>query len=211
MPRRFAAWRGTDAWRAEAAELDLRPGGVVATGVQVGDAPVPYRLDYRLDASAGWVTSSLEATTTGDGWTRRLRLARDERGAWSAEATATAVGVAGRARRVGVAGLADPPGGDPAALAPALDCDLGFSPVTNLLPVRRLGLLDDEPGRAHDVLTAWVAVPSLAVEPSPQRYALRRRDPVRPTVRFSAGDFSADLVLDADGLVLDYPDLARRA
>ena len=36
-------------------------------------------------------------------------------------------------------------------------------------------------------------------------------DPARPTVRFSAGDFGADLELDADGLVLDYPDLARRA
>jgi uncharacterized protein len=202
VPRRFAAWRGADAWRAEAAELDLRPDGVVATGVQVGDAPVPYRLDYRLDASARWVTSALEATATGDGWTRRLRLARDERGAWSAEATATGVRVAE---------LADPPGGDAAPLATALDCDVGFSPLTNLLPVRRLGLLDDEPGIAHDVLTAWVAVPSLAVEPSPQRYALGRRDPARPTVRFSAGDFTADLVLDAEGLVLDYPDLARRA
>ena len=89
VPRRFAAWRGTDAWRAEAAELDLRPDGLVATGVQVGDAPVPYRLDYRLDASAGWVTGTLEASATGDGWTRRLRLVHDGRGTWSAEATAT--------------------------------------------------------------------------------------------------------------------------
>ena len=61
------------------------------------------------------------------------------------------------------------------------------------------------------MLTAWVAVPALSVEPSLQRYALVRGDPARPTVRFSAGDFSADLELDADGLVLDYPDLARRA
>ena len=172
------------------------------TGVQIGHAPEPYRLDYRLDASAAWATSTLEATATGDGWTRRLRLGHDGRGAWSVDATAAGVRSAA---------LADQPGGDPAALIGALDCDVGFSPLTNLLPVRRLALLDDEPGAAHDVLTAWVAVPALSVEPSLQRYALVRGDAARPRVRFSAGDFSADLELDADGLVLDYPDLARRA
>ena len=79
------------------------------------------------------------------------------------------------------------------------------------MPVRRLGLLDDEPGVARDVLTAWVGVPALTVDPSPQRYALLRTDPGRTTVRFSAGDFAADLTLDADGLVVDYPELAARA
>ena len=179
VPRRFAAWRGTDAWRAEAAELDLRPDGVVATGVQVGAAPVPYRLDYRLDASAGWVTGSWRRPRPATGGRAACVLARDGRGGWSAEARR-------RARRV--AEPVDAPGGDPAALAGALDCDLGFSPLTNLLPVRRLGLLA-EPGVRTTSLTAWVAVPALTVEPSPQRYALGRRSRA-PAVRFSAGGTS---------------------
>ena len=109
-------------------------------------------------------------------------------------------------------GSPTPQGGDAAALAGALDCDVGLWPLTNLMPVRRLGLLDDEPGVApRDVLTAWVGVPALTVDPSPQRYVLLRTDPGRATVRFSAGDFAAELTLDADGLVVDYPELAAKS
>ena len=32
----------------------------------------------------------------------------------------------------------------------------------------------------------------------------------RPVVAFSSGSFGAELTLDAEGLVVDYPGLARR-
>jgi hypothetical protein len=199
MPLRRVVWQGTDEWRAEEAEIDLRRDGLAANGTQIAVLPAPYRLDYRLDAPAEWVTRSLEVEVRGDGWTRSLALARGEGGAWSVDATAT-----GRAP----VPLAEP-GGDAQALNAAVDCDLGRSPLTNTLPVRRLDLLEipDE----HRIVAAWVAVPALEVLPSSQRYAHVRREDAGAVVRFASDHFTAALRLDRDGLVIDYPGLARRA
>jgi len=71
---RFCVWTGVEEWLAEAAYVDLRAGGMTATGVQLGAHPVPYRIDYRLDASAGFVTKELDLTAAGEGWRRRLLL-----------------------------------------------------------------------------------------------------------------------------------------
>jgi hypothetical protein len=88
----------------------------------------------------------------------------------------------------------------------ALDCDLAFSPLTNLMPVRRSGLRE-LPG-SEDFVMAWVSVPDLKVHASPQRYEHVRPD----VVRFLSldGDFTAELELDDDGLVVRYPRLAER-
>jgi uncharacterized protein len=96
-------------------------------------------------------------------------------------------------------------------LAGAVDCDLGLSPLTNTLPVLRLGLLGG--GRPHELLVAWVSVPDLAVRPYAQRYLPKGADARgRPIVRYEDADggFAADLTLDADGYVLHYPGLACR-
>lgn len=91
-----------------------------------------------------------------------------------------------------------------AELEGALDCDLAFSPLTNTMPIRR-HRLHEEPG-AVEFAMAWVSLPDLEVHRSQQRY--EHLEPGR--VRFSSGDFVADLEVDADGLVVVYPGLARR-
>jgi hypothetical protein len=83
--------------------------------------------------------------------------------------------------------------------------DLGWSPLFNSLPVIRDGLL--EPGPARDYVMRWVDVPSLEVSISRQRY-----EPLgNGRVRFTAGDFSADIRFDEAGFVLDYPGIGTRA
>ena len=190
---RAVGWRGLVEWLAEHAVLELAPGSVRATGVQLGAEPLPYRLDYRLDAGGAWATRSLELQVTGEGWHRQLSLRRDQAGAWSFEA-----GGDGERDRLGE------PGGDPRAVGDALDCDLGFSPLTNLMPVRRHAL-HEEPG-ADDFVMALVSVPDLRFAPAAQRYEHVRSG----VVRFTSDDFAADLLLDDDGLVRFYPDLAER-
>jgi uncharacterized protein len=86
----------------------------------------------------------------------------------------------------------------------ALDVDLQFSPLFNSLPVLRDRLLNG--GEARPYTMAFVLVPELNVVASEQKYA-----PLEPgLVRFSSGTFSADISFDADGFVVDYPQLARR-
>ena len=158
-------------------ELQLRDGGLTATGAQVGSAPTPYRAAYELEARGDWATRRLRVEVGGVG---SLELRHDGKGHWA--------GVENAAELEGV-----------------LDCDLAFSPLTNLMPVRRHGL--HEQAGAVDFEMAWVSLPDLKVHRSQQRY--EHLAPGR--VRFSSDGFTADLELDADGLVVVYPGLARRA
>jgi uncharacterized protein len=82
--------------------------------------------------------------------------------------------------------------------------DLGFSPLTNTLPILRDGL--QHGGGPRDYVMALVDVPSLEVSMSEQRY-----EPIGPSaVRFRSGAFEAVLELDVDGFVVRYPGLAER-
>ena len=75
------------------------------------------------------------------------------------------------------------------------------------MPIRRLGLL----GRTVPETTlvmAWVEVPSLRVIRSDQVYA--SSTPGRVRYRSYSRDFQAELTVDPDGIVIDYPGLARR-
>jgi hypothetical protein len=191
------AWAKEDPAGAEVALVTRTARRLRAVGVAVHAHPSPYRLDYRLETGAGFGTARLRVVARGAGWRRELTLARPAGGGWTVEGRAT-----------GDTGLG-PPGGDAAALAGAVDCDLGLSPLTNTLPVLRLGLLGG--GRPHDLLVAWVSVPDLGVHPSAQRYIPKGVDARgHPIVRYEDRDFAADLTLDADGYVLHYPELARR-
>jgi hypothetical protein len=89
-----------------------------------------------------------------------------------------------------------------AGVAGALDVDLTVTPATNTLPIRRLGL---EVGQAAELSMAWVQFPGLEVVGSAQRYQRLAAD----RWRFSTGDFTAELLVDPDGLVLDYGGLFR--
>jgi hypothetical protein len=193
---RQLTWTGTDEWRAESTLVTDLDEGFTARGVQLGVAPVPYRLDYRLTAAAGWITRSLDVTAVGAGWQRTVRLTRGEDGGWSFLAEAD-----------GEVRLPDPVCVT-AALAGALDCDLGFSPLTNTMPILRTGA--HRGTGAADFTMAWVSVPDLAVHASAQRYEHVRATRDGSVVRYSSRAFTADLELDADGFVVDYAGLARR-
>jgi hypothetical protein len=86
-----------------------------------------------------------------------------------------------------------------------LDCDLGFSPLTNAMPVLRDGLHEGGEARAIDV--AWVSVPDLAVHRDHQIY-----EPLGAgRVRFSSpeADFARVIELTAAGFVRDYPGIGQ--
>ncbi|HXO58216.1 MAG TPA: putative glycolipid-binding domain-containing protein [Candidatus Acidoferrum sp.] len=78
-----------------------------------------------------------------------------------------------------------------------LDVDLEWSPSTNALPIRRLALAL---GESRAVTAAWVRFPSLEVQRLEQSYD--RVDERR--YRYRSGRFTANLVVDDDGMVLDY-------
>jgi hypothetical protein len=178
--------------------------GLYAHGSALAAEPVAYACHYELQTDSDWVSRRLDVRTEGAGWARSVRLELAA-GRWRITASEqgdldAALVAAGHAR----AGL--PGSEDPDLLYGAFDVDLGASPLTNTLPVRRLGLLHAETGVAHRLSVAWVLVPSLEVVQADQIYTPLGEN----RVRFADETFSADLVMDDDGFVVDYPGLSQR-
>jgi hypothetical protein len=196
--RHAIAWVKDDPFGVEFAKIELQSEWMAAEGVAIGTSPVPYRLDYKLETTTGFVTSRLLVTSCGDGWRRALDLRRNQAGVWDL-----------LAEEDGSPALPSA-GGDPNTFTEALDCDLGLSPVTNLMPVRRHDLLAG--GGPAELITAWVSVPDLSVRPDGQRYSYLRSGPDHHLLRYEAtdGSFTADIKVDQEGFVLDYPGIARR-
>jgi hypothetical protein len=88
-----------------------------------------------------------------------------------------------------------------------LDCDLGFSPLTNAMPVLRSHMQDGGPAREIEV--AWVSVPDLTVHRDRQIYEPLGGCRVRFTSPGAA--FERVIELTSDGFVRDYPSIARLA
>jgi uncharacterized protein len=169
-----------------------------ATGVAIGGDPMPYRLDYELVTRSRFVTKWIAVEARGQGWRRSLRLRLDKAGEWDAQWETH-----GEA-------LLPLPSADLDELKGAQDCDLALSPLTNTMPVLREGLLHG--GGPVDLVMAWISVPDLSVVTSRQRYTFVRADELTSVVRYesSSRDFTADLVFDEEGLVLEYPGIGHR-
>lgn len=194
----IVTWAGVDdPERLDRASVELAGDSVRAFG---STHTRSFATTWSLDVGAGWVTRSIDVTVRGMGWWRSLTLTRHADGTWESQHDSG-----------GDVVLPAPGLADPASVEGAVDCDLGLCPVTNTMPVRRLRLLDDEVPPTPLVM-AWVDVPSLQVLRSDQVYgsAVDGSSPRKVSYASRSRDFDAMLTVDADGLVVDYPGLARR-
>jgi hypothetical protein len=138
----------------------------------------PCRLDYRIVCDAGWHTQS----ATVAGWVGdsiieiKVAVSPDRR--WQLNEV------------------------DYPEVAGCIDLDLNFSPSTNLLPIRRLGM---EIGQEMEVRAAWLRFPSFRLEPLVQVY--RRMDETRYRYESGGGSFVAELGVNREGFVTYYPNI----
>jgi len=146
----------------------------------------PYRLHYAITCDRDWRIRQLSVELFGK---PPLRLRADGQGNWSTA-------------------LAEPL----PAFEGCLDVDIALTPFTNTLPIRRLRLAKDADA---DVPVVYVPAPDLEPTRVEQRYVcLEPGDWGTRGGRYQyqqpADGFDAELAVDADGLVVDYPDLFRR-
>ena len=174
-------WRRLDMPGHEIAELERAGDGWELRGLALlAHEGQPCRLEYRITCDAAWRTRSLRVHgQLGDRPVMR-ELTRDARGAWEADGRAVA------------------------ALHDCIDVDLGFSPSTNLLPIRRLRLAV---GDRASVRAAWVRFPTLALEVLEQVYTRLGPDGYR--YESAGGTFRRDLTVTDEGWVTEYPDFWR--
>jgi hypothetical protein len=176
---RTILWLAHDAPGAEHVEIDQCPWGYRIVSRMAGsDEGLPVSAGYRLDVDADWCVIGVAATWSMAGVTRRLRLRRSASGAWS-----------------------DVRGARP-DLDGCVDLDITWTPLTNTLPIRRLGL---GIGERRTIEVAYIEPPNLTVKPVRQQYTRLATDRWRYE-GYPLG-FVADITVDEDGLVVNYPDL----
>lgn len=83
-----------------------------------------------------------------------------------------------------------------------LDVDLGFTPATNLLPIRRLAL---RIGQEADAPAAYLTFPGLRMRPLAQRYRRVGRDAY--AYESPSFGYAETLRVNRQGAVVDYPGL----
>lgn len=172
-------WRRLDRPGHEAGHLDATDAGRWLSGTAVfqWDGRT-CDLAYRVRCDADWQTTVATVTGRVDAEPVNLTIAADADRRWS---------------------LNDVPC---PALEGCTDVDLGFSPSTNLLPVRRLALAI---GESADVRAAWLRFPELTLEPLPQVY--RRMGERTYRYESGGGTFARTLTVDEAGFVTLYPGL----
>ena len=118
MTTRRVAWRRSDEVQVdEHCTLALRDTGLSLIGTVLGaDGGVPVRIEYRVLADRAGLTTAAHVRDLRGFTTRTLVLERDAKDRWSVDGTVVR------------------------SLKGCTDVDLGCSPSTNTLPIRRLRL-----------------------------------------------------------------------
>jgi hypothetical protein len=182
MTTRRVAWRRSDEVQAdEHCTITVRDSGLSLVGTVLGaEEGLPVRVEYRVLADGTGATTAVHVRDLRGFAQRTLTLARDTKGNWTVDGVPVK------------------------ALKGCTDVDLGCSPSTNTLPIRRLRLGD---GQRKTIQAAWVRFPELTVEKAAQTYT--RIDDF--TYRYASGSFEADLVVDEEGVVAQYAVWQRTA
>lgn len=172
-------WRRLDTPGHDACRLLKLDAGWIVEGTAVfHEAGAPARLDYRVTCDLAWRTQRGQV----EGWlgARSVKhtIIRTGDGEWTLD-------------------------GRPVPdLGHCVDLDLGFTPATNLLPLRRLALAE---GQAADAPAAWLDVSAGTLDLLFQRY--ERRAAAAYWYESPRSGYAALLEVAASGFILRYPDL----
>ncbi len=160
--------------------------GVVADGLVLGmEGATPFRLRYQVWMDLDWNVREC-LLNVGERQGQSLHMYADGQGHWT-----------------------DAEGSTYSSLDGCLDLDISCTPFTNTLPIRRLALT---PGESADLLVAYLTVPDLTIRLARQRYTCLSRTTSGGVYRYEGleTNFTADLPVDALGLVIDYPGIWKR-
>ncbi len=168
-------WRNTHTFGTDYCTLRTHPSGYDLSGTVVAVSGLPYLIYYKVRCDKAGQTKEVAADVQSGEMVRQLHLSVDSEGRWWRD------------------------GQEVRAFRGCADVDLGATPATNTLPVRRLNL---SIGESQEVSAAWVRFPDLSIEPLSQRYT--RLDERRYRYESESG-FEVVLEVDNAGLITSYP------
>jgi hypothetical protein len=174
-------WRRLDLPGTDRCELERLPGGWLLRGVaEFRHGEGTARLEYAVACDERWRTTRGQVHGSLGTGPLDIAIERGAEGDWTVD-------------------------GRPApALHGLVDLDLGFTPATNLFPLRRLALAV---GESADAGAAWLDDGDWTLRALPQRY--ERRDETTYWYESPTAHYTGLLRVSADGFVVDYPELWR--
>ncbi|KVD47224.1 transcriptional regulator [Burkholderia sp. ABCPW 11] len=178
---REVRWASLEGDGVEHLTFDRSGGALVVESAVVGQRyGRAYGLAYRVECDAQWRVTYAVLKVMGGG---TLELRGDGAGHWRD----------GSCRAL-------------PELEGCIDIDIAATPFTNSLPIGRLGLAR---GERRPIDVAYISTPDLTVKPVKQAYAC-----IEPGRRYRYEgifrNFTAEMDIDDDGLVVDYETLFRR-
>jgi uncharacterized protein len=157
------------------------PHGYLADGAIIRHFEnMPYRVTYKITMDTGWQVMEARIRSMGED-PRTIHLKSDRAGNWTDEEGVVLQDIYG-----------------------CSEIDITFTPFTNTLPIRRLNLGE---GQSQTIDVAYIDIQDMSVRPVKQRYTCLERGDVTSLYRYEGLEtgFTADLKVDLDGLVIDYP------
>ncbi|HZZ09229.1 MAG TPA: putative glycolipid-binding domain-containing protein [Paraburkholderia sp.] len=174
-------WKSEEGEGIEHLAFDARDDGFAVESVVVGQRyGKSYGLHYAVRCDAQWRTTFARLKIVNGA---ELELHGDGAGHWH-----------------------DGHGFALSAIEGCIDIDIAATPFTNTLPIRRLQLAE---GERQPISVAYIATPDLQLTRAEQAYtciALNHEYRYEGIFR----NFTANLTVDEDGLVIDYPTLFTR-
>ncbi len=143
----------------------------------------PFRFTYRMHWDASWRLHHASLAVATEHSTRSLSLQTDGLGQWR-----------------------DSEGRLLGQLEGCLDVDIWPTPFTNSFPILRDPMAV---GERKEFRMAWIFAPALTVHAQRQAYT-RLAERLYLFENLDGGGFTAQLAVDEDGIVLDYPNLFMR-
>ncbi|MPY16028.1 putative glycolipid-binding domain-containing protein [Paenibacillus glucanolyticus] len=175
-------WNRHDLPSLEHSRLYQHQEGFTLTGTVVASLDTqPLHCSYEVKTTSGWKTREVRIHLSNGTKEQSLHLKQDEDNRWWSSGT------------------------ELRSFAGMNDIDLGITPSTNTLPIRRLQL---KPGESASMIAVWIQFPSLTVSPLPQRYTRTGERSYR--YESNNGAYQADLEVDEHGLVTKYADVWSR-
>ena len=178
---REVRWTSEEGGGVEHLAFDARDDGFHVESTLIGERDgKAYGLYYRVKSDKSWRTQHAYLKVMGGA---ELELHGDGEGNWHDGHGLVLTSIAG-----------------------CIDIDIAATPYTNTLPIRRLQLAK---GERRPIAVAFIATPELEISRVEQAYTCVEPDREYRYEGIGTG-FAAELKVDEDGLVTDYPTMFIR-
>jgi hypothetical protein len=184
MMTRTLLWQAADGIGLEHLLLTETDNGISVESSVIGiEEGTPFCVNYQIQCSSNYQVKTVNVRLSGG---KSVNLSTDGAGNWFDTTNKQLTNLTG-----------------------CIDVDITATPFTNTLPIRRMAW---EVGQQREFLMTYFVIPTLDIYADPQRYTCLERHPNHNIFLFEALNtgFTAQIKVDADGYVVDYPELFKR-